>query len=150
MENWPEFDNDGDLPAGVHRATLPEVLDHFGRGNIQRRLVARRLERIYAEVLATGHVARFVIFGSFVTGKRGPGDVDIFLLMDDGFDVSEVSASAVVMFDHLAAQTHEGASIFWMRKMSALGGEEAAVEHWQITRSGAKRGIVEVIRDDTE
>jgi hypothetical protein len=33
--------------------------------------------------------------------------------------------------------------------MAALEGEEAAVEHWQIKRDGKKRGIVEVLKDDT-
>ena len=67
MRQWPEFDSDGDLPAGVHQSSLRELLAHFGRASLQRKLVARRLERIYAEVLATGHLARFVVFGSFVT-----------------------------------------------------------------------------------
>lgn len=44
--------------------------------------MARRLERIYTLVRATGHLARFIIFGSFVTAKAEPNDVDIFLLMD--------------------------------------------------------------------
>ena len=39
MKKWPEFDSDGDLPVGMHRATLAEVLQHFGRGSLQRRIV---------------------------------------------------------------------------------------------------------------
>jgi hypothetical protein len=34
----------------------------------------------------------------------------------------------------MAAQNYEGASIFWLRRMAALDGEEAAIEHWQIKR----------------
>jgi len=33
--------------------------------------------------------------------------------------------------------------------MSALDGEESAIEHWQIRRDGKKRGIVEVLINDT-
>ena len=56
---------------------------------------------------ATGHVARFIIFGSFVTAKTEPNDVDIFLLMDDTFDVSKVTGETAILFDHLAAQIRQ-------------------------------------------
>ena len=49
----------------------------------------------------------------------------------------------------MVAQNYEGASIFWLRRMAALDGEEAAIEHWQIKRDGQKRGIEEVLRNDT-
>jgi hypothetical protein len=38
-----------------------------------------------------------------------------------------------------------GASIFWVRRMAALGGEAVAIEDWQIKRDGTRRGIVEII-----
>jgi predicted nucleotidyltransferase len=145
----PDFNENGDLPAGIHRATLPEVLTRFGSGSPQRLLVARRLERIFKLVRSTGKVARFVVFGSFVTKKSDPVDVDIFMLMDDVFEVGSVSAEAAVLFDHMSAANYEGASIFWMRRMAALGGEEAAIAHWQIKRDGTQRGIVEVIAHDS-
>ena len=107
--------------------------------------MARRLERIYSLVRATGHLARFIIFGSFITAKPEPNDVDIFLLMDDDFDVSKVTGEAAILFDHLAAQNYEGASIFWVRRLGALGGEQTAIEDWQIKRDGTRRGIVEVM-----
>lgn len=76
MTKWAEFNSHGDLPIGVHQATLSEVLGHFGTGTAQRRLVGQRLERIYKLAFSTGRVARFVVFGSFVTAKPNPGDVD--------------------------------------------------------------------------
>jgi hypothetical protein len=42
------------------------------------------------------------------------------------------------------------ASVFWIRKMAAIGGEQAAVEYWQIKRDHTRRGIVEVIGDDSK
>ncbi len=47
MEKWPEYNKDGDLPVGVYQATLQEVTEHFGQGNFQLSIIARRLERIY-------------------------------------------------------------------------------------------------------
>jgi hypothetical protein len=78
----------GELPVGVHAAPLREVLDRFSVGSVQRRAVALRLARIYHVAQGTGHVARFVVFGSFVTSKLDPQDVDVFLLMADTFDAA--------------------------------------------------------------
>lgn len=150
MKQWPEFDKNGDLPVGIHQATLAEVLQHFGTGTVQRRLVGQRLERIYKLALSTGQVARFVVFGSFVTAKPDPGDVDLFLLMEDAFDSTQVRGEAATIFNHLAGQNVEGASVFWIRRLAAIGGEQEALEHWQTKRDKTRRGIVEVINDDSE
>jgi hypothetical protein len=69
MQEWPEFDGNGDLLVEIYRATLTEVLQHFGTRTVQRRLIGQRLECIYNLALSTGQVARFAVFGSFVTAK---------------------------------------------------------------------------------
>ena len=111
---------------------------------MQRVTVAQRLGRTYALAASTACPVRFIVFGSFVTAKREPNDVDVFLLMDDAFGVSRVTGEARLLFDHAAAQAHFGASVFWLRRLAALGGEQATVEHWQIRRDGGLRGIVDI------
>jgi hypothetical protein len=148
MKAWPAFDANGDMPPGIHPATLAEVVAHFGSWTAQRQRVARRLEHLYALAKASGQLARFIIFGSFVTAKPAPNDVDIFLLMEDSFDVSQVPQGILAAFDHTAAQNFLGASVFWIRRAAALGSEEATIAHWQTTRAGGQRGIVEVISHD--
>lgn len=148
MKQWPDFNENGDLPPGIHQATLADVIDYFGQGTPQRQIMARRLEHIYTLAAGTGHLARFIIFGSFITTKPDPGDVDIFLLMEDTFDVSQLSGEAALIFDHVVTQNYEGASIFWIRRLAALEGEEATVLYWQLKRDGSQRGIVEVVEDD--
>lgn len=148
VKQWPNFNEAGDLPPGVHQAILTEVLEHFGSGTPQRQIMARRLEHVYSLAAGTGHLTRFIIFGSFVTNKPDPGDIDIFLLMEDAFDVSQVAGEAALIFDHVVTQNYEGASIFWIRRLAAFEGEEATVEYWQLKRDGNKRGIIEVVKDD--
>ena len=147
MKQWPAFNSEGDLPPGLHSATVEEVRRHFGETS-RRAVMAERLTRIYRLAHATGHLARFIIFGSFITAKSEPRDVDIFLLMEDSFDVRNVSNEARLVFDQAAAQNSLGASVFWIRRAAALDGEEATISHWQIKRDGARRGIVEVIAHD--
>jgi len=149
MKKWPKFNINGDLPRGIHKASLSDVIEHFGKGNFQRAILAQRLDRIYDIAVETGQTARFIIFGSFVTDKPNPQDLDIFILMEDTFDIRQVAGEARIIFNHMAAQNYEGASIFWLRRMAALDGEDASIEHWQIKRDGKKRGIVEVLKHDT-
>ena len=143
----PAFTSGGELPLGVHRAALGEVLDRFGVGSPQRMAVAERLERVYRLARATGHLVRFVVFGSFVTDKLEPHDVDVFIVMDDAFDASALPSEAALVFDHSAADAHFGASVFWVPRLAAFGGEHAAVEYWQVKREGGRRGIVEITEE---
>src|SRR5205823_452754 len=134
MKEWPEFNEYGDLPVGIYQANLAEVVEHFGSETHQRRNVAQRLIRIYDLVYATGQVARFIIYGSFVTAKQTPNDVDIFLLMEDTFDKSQTSGETTAIFEHLTTENDIGASIFWMRRLSILDSEQELIEHWQTKR----------------
>ncbi len=80
MKQWPPFDDNGGLPLGIHQASISDVLQYFGTSNLQRQIVARRLERIHNLAQGTRQLARFVVFGSFVTAKPEPNDVDVFML----------------------------------------------------------------------
>jgi hypothetical protein len=124
----PAFNAEGDLPPGVHRGTLSDVLQRFGQGTARRSSVAARLARVYRHAASTGRLARFVVFGSFVTAKAEPNDADIVLLMEDDFDLASVAGEAALVFQHMAADAHFGASVFWTKRSGALGGEQAMKE----------------------
>ena len=145
----PEFNTEGDLPPGVYRATIAEILERFGQGTLQRRVVADRLNRLYQLADTTGYLARFVVFGSFITAKSEPNDVDIILLMEDSFDLASVTGETALVFQHGEANARFGASVFWSCRSGALGGEQAMIEYWQVRREGGQRGIVEIIREKT-
>jgi predicted nucleotidyltransferase len=142
----PAFNVEGDLPVGLHRATLDEVLDRFGISTPQRLRVYQRLLRIHRVAETTGCLDRFVVFGSFVTSKPDPNDVDILLVMRDDFQLSACSGETRKLFYHDEAEAEFGASIFWIRpSMLVLDTIEDFVLHWQIKRDLGRRGIVEVI-----
>ena len=141
----PELTGAGDLPIGVHPASLKEALNRFGVGHPRRVAVGERLQRVHQLAAATGHLARFVVFGSFVTDKAEPNGVDVLLVMNDSFDGDRVRGESALLFDHAAADAHFGASVFWVRRLAAFGGEQAMVEFWQTKRGGGRRGIVEIV-----
>jgi hypothetical protein len=142
----PDFDSSGDLPPGVHRATLNEVLQRFGTAGGQRGVCTLRLSHVYELAQRTGHLWRFVIFGSYVTAEPNPNDIDVVLVMDDAFHLEECPIESRGLFDHAVAQARYGASIFWIRPRLLIGESiDDFIAYWQLKRDGSKRGIVEVI-----
>jgi hypothetical protein len=98
----------------------------------QRRLLAQRLQRIFSIAQSTGYLKHFVLFSSFITNKPEPNDIDVFLIMTNAFEPNKVVGESKIVFNHMGAENYEGASIFWIRKEAAIGGEQAMIEHWQM------------------
>jgi hypothetical protein len=146
----PAFDSNGDLPTGIHPATLQELRMRFGEQNRTREIVFGRLERIARIARRTGHLARMIVYGSFVTAKHEPNDVDVFLIFAETFDSSMCDAETSLLLDHATADAHFGASVFWLRRPAAFGGEQATIEFWQTRRDGRLRGIVEIVENDDD
>ena len=141
----PAFISSGDLPVGIHQATLDEIVERFGAQQGKRQLCIRHLTHICALAQRTGHLQRLIIFGSFVTAKPEPNDLDLILVMDDAFRLEDCPLEARGLFDHAVAQARYGASIFWVRPGLLISESiDEFVAYWQIKRDGSQRGIVEV------
>ena len=140
----PEFDERGDLPVGVHHATLEEVIERFGGVSAQRQEVTKRLSRVFNTAKLTGYLKRFIIYGSYVTAKSDPNDVDIFLVMSEGFDINNYTGEIHHLFSHNRAQEHFGASVFWVTQGTSLASIDDLIFGWQTKRDLSLRGIVEI------
>jgi len=140
----PQLNRAGELPKGVHQATIDEVIAQFGNGTSQRQAVTARLWRIYHLARATRKLERLIL-GSYITAKPDPNDIDIILVMRDDFDVHACDEESQKLFDHPSAAETFGASVFWIRPaLLVLETLEEFIAHWQITRDQTRRGIVEV------
>jgi len=141
----PEFNNQGDLPEGMYKATLAEVLERFGQGSEERQEATAVLQGIYQLVTVTGKLERFVIFGSYITAKHNPHDVDVVLVMKDDFSMAACDDRTRILFDHQRAEGEVGASIFWLCPSVLLRGTlEDFLLGWGTKRDLTRRGIVEV------
>ena len=142
----PPFNAQDDLPSGVHRATLAEVVERFGHGAPQRLSVTERLQRVITLVQGTGKLEHVFIWGSYVTNKPEPGDIDLFLVMSPDFVSNDYTGETRSVFDSATAERTLGATVFWMN--SGAGTEPTVagfLEQFQIRRDGGRRGIVEVV-----
>jgi hypothetical protein len=85
------------------------------------------------------------LFGSYVTAKTNPNDVDVLLVMRDDFEVRACDYETRKLFDHVQATETFGASVFWIRpSLVLLETLEDFIAYWQTTRERTRRGIVEV------
>ena len=145
---WSDFNELGDLPVGVYRAKIADVIAHFGRGTAQRAAVTARLERVYELARSTGCLQRFVIFGGYVTAEPKPHDVDVFLVMRGGFQPRDAPPETQGLFRHGTAQSEFGASVFWVNAGTSFADTEDLIVGWQTRRDLQRRGIVEVMEHD--
>jgi len=89
---------------------------------------------------------RVFIWGSYVTAKPDPGDVDLFLVMTPDFESHNYTGEERMVFDSATAEHMFGATVFWMA--SGAGTQTTVADllaQFQIRRDGERRGIVEVL-----
>ncbi len=79
----PPFDDDGQLPPGIHPATLAEIALRFG-GESELRGVEMDSIRWMVDLARKAGAERIVLNGSFVTDIIEPNDVDCVLLFLPG------------------------------------------------------------------
>ena len=141
----PNLNHAGELPIGIHQATINEVIAQFGSGTLQREIVTARLQRIYQIAKRTGNLQRLIIFGSYITAKSEPNDVDVVIIFSDDFDLTVCSEDVKWLLNHQKAENEFGASIFWIRpSLLLLETLDEFIESWQVKRDGTRRGIIEV------
>ena len=108
--------------------------------------MTERLQRIIALAQGTEKLERVFIWGSYVTDKPDPGDIDLFLVMSPDFVSNDYTGATRSVFDSATAERTLGATVFWMN--SGAGTEPTVagfLEQCQIRRDGGRRGIVEVV-----
>ena len=80
----PDFNEEGYLPPGLHRASLGEIDERFGWQSEIRRVQMESLRWLMEAAIRAG-VTRVVLNGSFVTDVLEPNDADCVLLIEAGF-----------------------------------------------------------------
>lgn len=138
----PTFEDDGNLPPGVHWVDWAELSSRFGYSVYRRRLL--RGLRDALGLLRTAGCSTAYVDGSFVTQKSEPGDFDgcwdvvgvdparldpVFL----DFDNQRAAQKARFMGEFFPAQMPEGAS------------GRAFLEFFQTDKNtGSAKGIVAI------
>jgi hypothetical protein len=140
----PEFNSDGNLPEGVHPATEEEILLRFATTSGRRQWLGEQLRALLALAKSTGQLSRMFIWGSFVTRKEVPNDLDVLLVMAADFTLEALPEDCRVVFDHVHARLHFQADVFWSKASIGAPALQLWLDTYQTGKDFKRRGIVEV------
>ena len=78
----PDFNTDGYLEPGLYLVSLEETLARFGSGSVARERLGKLLRLIIERARNYHTIKRVLVWGSFVSNKLEPRDLDYSLIVD--------------------------------------------------------------------
>lgn len=105
----PEFYDGMYLPEGEHAASWEEVIERFGAGEVRSRHCERLLSFL-RQARSCGFV-KVYIFGSFISAKERPGDVDL-LWIYNAEDFEGLSRECKELINYEVMKRREGWDMF--------------------------------------
>src|SRR5882672_9043792 len=141
----PALNHDGNLPEGIHVATEDEVYERFATPSARRQWLGEQLRSLVALAKSTGQLVRMFLWGSFVTHKEVPNDLDVLLVMDTEFVMEALPLQTQVVFDHVQARFRFQADVFWTKASIDPQVLNLWLDTYQTGKDFTRRGIVEVI-----
>ena len=108
----------------VHVASLKEIEQRFGTTTPRRQFLFARLKLLFNDLVATGAVKHLYLFGSFVSGKPSPNDIDLLIVMNSGFTTANLSGKTLEIFQHDICKIRYHADAFWVTE--AIGDDRIA------------------------
>lgn len=139
----PEFDENGNLPPGVHFCEWEEFVDRFGYNDTRTRLI-NGLQMAIEQLQAAG-CRTIYLNGSFVTIKPDPLDFDACYDRETvDVDYLRVYAPRLVNFyDRAAQKAKYGGEIFPSDQPVGDYGENS-FDFFQRDRDKNKKGIIAI------
>ena len=125
-------------------ASLEEIGKRFGTTTPRRQFLFGRLQAVVNHLLSTGSVRNIYLFGSFVSGKASPNDIDLFVVMESGFTTAHLRGEALEVFQHDRCKIRYHADVFWVT--GAIGNERITdlLDVFSRDREKREQPIIEV------
>ena len=141
----PEFDENGNLPPGIHFCEWNEFKDRLGT-NFTRQRMIDGLELAMSHLKAAG-CRTIYIDGSFVTSKEKPGDFDA-CWEDNGVDIDYLKLIAPTLYNFVqrrAEQKTKYKGEFFPSNYLANDSGTAYIDFFQFdTRKNTPKGILAI------
>ena len=139
----PEFNNTGNLPEGVHHASMQELIDRFGY-NAKRAWLLDGLNLLIKNLQLAG-CSLIYIDGSFVTQKEIPGDYDMAWSIED---VDPLKLDSCLLLQHPTdrnvIECKYGGDIFPAEIPEGISGKTFLNFFQEDKNTGEKKGIVAI------
>lgn len=125
-------------------ASVQEIETRFGASTPRRQFLFQQLQILFNRLRAIGGVRQVFLFGSFVTGKPSPNDIDLFLVMNGGFSTTNLSGQDLDVFQHDLSRIRFHADVFWVTEAVGADRIEDLLDVFSRNRDGQPQPIIEV------
>jgi hypothetical protein len=147
----PELNADGYLDEGIYIASLDEIAVRFGIGTPARERCGNLLRLIVASARKYPTIKRVLLWGSFVSAKPEPGDLDYSVVVDPRHRFATIEPEDRRFFVPFEARMYYGADPSYLLLYEYP--LEAYTEIMMLLchdRRNRPRGIVEVSCHDNQ
>ncbi|MBI1928463.1 hypothetical protein HYR99_30000 [Candidatus Poribacteria bacterium] len=112
--NLPELNASGYLEASIYLASLEEVLKRFGTGTPTRERQGNLLRLIVESARKYPTIKRVLLWGSFVSAKPEPGDLDYSIVVDPRHLLTTIEPEDQRFFVPFDARIHYGVDVGYL------------------------------------
>jgi hypothetical protein len=141
----PGFESGGYLPPGIYEVPLAEVRTRFGIGSQARQQQFTLVQRIVEAARPYPTIKRLLVWGSFVTAKPEPGDLDYSIVVSVEHPQARIARQHRRFFVAADARRYYGADrSYLVIKDYPLDVYVDRLDCLCQTRDGLPRGIVEI------
>ena len=136
----PEFNKYGNLPAGIYESSLTCIEKRFGL-NSKKRISLFKNFHNFLELITPfkTNIKRLILFGSFVTSKENPEDIDCILIIENGFrftsEIGDKIDCSKTLFN-IDLILHEEKNVYQLQSW---------INHFSKDKELKPKGLVEVI-----
>lgn len=141
----PDLQSNGMLPPGIHAASLAEVTSRFGGRSAARARQARLLSQVVAAAIEYQTTKRVLIWGSFVTGKPAPADLDYSVVVSVDHDQTTIAEAHERFLLPVIAKRRYGVDAgYVLIRDFPVSVYVDRVHFVCMSRDGKPRGVVEI------
>ena|SRR5438128_935269 len=131
----PPFDDEGNLPPGIHPCTVAELALRFGQGSPERVAQMQELLHLIDWARLAG-VQRMIVNGGFATARASPNDVDVVILPGPDYPRGQPAAG--------------DEEVLWPFLQILVAYDDAGLERWALKdfatdRNRLPKDVVEVL-----
>lgn len=140
----PAFVSEGLLPSGLHAASLREVEARYG-GSARRDEQLRLLREVVGAALFYPSIKRVLLWGSFVSSKEEPNDLDYSLVVGINHPQVQVAKEHKRFLVPFEARTFYGADTsYFIVQDWKLETYIQLIDFFSLSRQNTRCGVVEI------
>jgi hypothetical protein len=124
--------------------TFEEIRQQYGESTPHRQFLCGRLQTVIQLLSATGALRHLYLFGSFVTTKPAPRDLDCLVVMASGFTTAILRSPLLEIFQNDTGRLYYQADVFWVTEAIGKAQIDAMLRVFSRDRDGTPQPIVEV------